>query len=202
MIGDLTFTHTLTCPHHSHTHLVCTTYLPQALLVHWDEQVWCVCNACSGGREQYNARGKCYFSPLTSLLPPTSLLPSHLNPHSHLPPPFYLTLPLPLQSALPLLPPSLGEEVSGGERSSDAAEEIGHIHLPLPSAVQVSHVEGDPEIEEWSAARLQTWTRLQRGRGRETPHMYSPPRNPFEEYLLHALAQHREEPPATPAQSE
>ena len=92
--------------------------------------------------------------------------------------------------------------MSGGERGSDAAEEIGHIHLPLPSAVQVSHVEGDPEIEEWSAARLQTWTRPQRGRGRETPHMYSPPRNPFEEYLLHALAQHREEPPSTPAQSE
>ena len=89
---------------------------------------------------------------------------------------------------------------SGGDRVSAAAEEIGHIHLPLPSAVQVSHVENAPESKELAGGSWQTWTHPQRGK--ESSHMNWPPRNPFEEYLLRSLAQRELEPPSTPVQSE
>ena len=96
-------THTRqTHTHARHTHAPLTHTLhviPQVLLVHWVEQVWCICNAFSGGREQYNARGtnvageteagKGAGTPDTPPIPPHPPLPhhhpSHLTHSSHLP---------------------------------------------------------------------------------------------------------------------
>ena len=137
------------------------------------------------------------------------LLPYHHTltlPSPPLPsPPTSPTSPLPThpQSSLPLLPPSLGEDKSPDDGKDKAtAEEIGHIHLPIPSAVQVSHVETPPDSEDWFDGRWQTWTSAQKGKGRDSPHMHMLPRNPFEEYLLRSLAQRGSGPPPAAAQGE